>query len=62
MDNTLNLVRKALKDNSWLNNSPRLHPFSKVLQEICVQNNILLKSNKIVLTKTLYKKALSLVH
>ena len=62
MDNTVNLVIKTLKDNSWPKNSLSLHPFSKLLQELCVQNNILLKNNKIVLPKTLYKKALSLVH
>ena len=62
MDNTLNLVIKALKDNSWPNNSRSLHPFSNILQEICVQNNILLKNNKIVSPKTLRKNALSLVH
>ena len=62
MDNTVNLVIKTLKDNSWPKNSLSLHPFSKLLQELCVQNNILLKNDKIVLPKTLYKKALSLVH
>ena len=62
MDDTLNLVIKALKDNSWPKNSSSLHPFSKILQELCVQNNILLKNDKIVLPKTLHKKALSLVH
>ena len=62
MDNSVNLVIKTLKDNSWPKNSLSLHPFSKLLQELCVQNNILLKNDKIVLPKTLYKKALSLVH
>ena len=62
MDNTVNLVIKTLKDNSWPKNSLSLHPFSKLLQELCVQNNILLKNDKIVLPKALYKKALSLVH
>ena len=62
MDNTLNLVIKALKDNNWPKNSPRLHPFSKISQELCVQNKILIKNNKIALPKTLYKKALSLLH
>ena len=62
MDDTLNLVIKALKDNSWPKNSLSLHPFSKILQELCVKNNILLKKGKIVLPKTLHKKALSLVH
>ena len=62
MVDTLNLVIKALKDNSWPKNSPILHPFSKILQELCVQSNIRLKNDKIVLPKTLYKKALSLVH
>ena len=37
MDATLNLVIKALKDNNWPKNSPSLHPFSKILQELCVQ-------------------------
>ena len=62
MDNTVNLVIKTLKDNSWPKNSLSLLPFSKLLQELCVQNNILLKNDKIVLPKTLYKKVLSLVH
>ena len=38
-----------------------LHPFSNILQELCGQNNILLKNEKIVLPKTLHKKTLSLV-
>ena len=62
MDDTLNLVIKALKNNSRPKNSPSLHPFSKLSQELCMQNNILLKNDKIVLPKTLYKKAVSLVH
>ena len=62
MGNTLNLVIKALKDNSWPKNSLRLHPFSKISQELCVWNNILSKNDKIVVPESLYKKALSLIH
>ena len=50
------------RDNSWPKNSPSLHPFTKISQELCVQNNILLENTKIMLPKTLYKKALSLIH
>ena len=57
MDNTLNLVIKALKDNSWPKNSLSLQPFSNISQKLFVQNNNLLKNGKIVLLKTLYKKA-----
>ena len=62
INDTLNFVIKALRHDSWPKNSPSFYPFSKVSQEFCVQNNILLKSVKIMLPKTLYKKALSLVH
>ena len=62
MDDTLHFIIKALKDNSWPKSSSSLHPFSKILQELYVQNNILLKNNKIVLPETLYKMALPLVH
>ena len=62
IDDTLNLVIKALKDNSWPKSSPSLYLFSKISHELCVQNNILLKNDKILLPKTLYKKALSLMH
>ena len=62
INDTLNLVIKALEGNSRPKNSPSLHPFSKILQELYVQNNILLKSDRIVLPKTLYENALSLVH
>ena len=34
MDDTLNLVIKALKDISWSKNSPSLHPFSKISQKL----------------------------
>ena len=33
MDDTLNLVIKALKDNTWPKNSPTLHPILKISQE-----------------------------
>ena len=36
MDDTLSLIIKALEDNHWPNNSPSLHPFSKISQELCV--------------------------
>ena len=49
MNDTLNLVIKALEGNSWPKNSPSLYPFSKISQELYVENNILLKSDKIVL-------------
>ena len=62
INDTLNLAIKALEGNSRPKNSPSLHPFSKILQELYVQNNILLKSDRIVLPKTLYENALSLVH
>ena len=45
MDDTLNLVIKVLKDNSWPKNSTSLHPFSKISQELCVENNILLTND-----------------
>ena len=57
MDNTLNLVIKALKDNSWPKNALSLQLFSNISQKLFVQNNNLLKNGKIVLLKTLYKKA-----
>ena len=34
MDDTLNLVIKALKDISWSKNSPSLHPFSKISRKL----------------------------
>ena len=55
MDDTLNLVINTLEDNSWPKNSPSLHPLLKISQELCMQNNILLRNDKIVLPKTLYK-------
>ena len=55
MDDIINLVTKALKGNSWPKNSLTLQPFSKISQALCVENY------NIVLSKTLYKKTLSLV-
>ena len=52
LDDTLNLVINTLEDNSWPKNSPNLHPLSKISQELCMQNNILLRNDKIVLPKT----------
>ena len=59
MDDTLNLVIKALKDISWPKNSLSLHLFSKISQELCVQNNILLRNNKILLRKTLQEASIT---
>lgn len=52
MDDTLNVVINDPKDNSWPKNEfTKFKSFLKILQKLYVQNNIILKSNKIVLPK-----------
>ena len=58
MDNTLNLViRQQL--------AKELTEFTSLFknsQDLCVQNNVLLKNDKVVLPETFYIKTISLVH
>ena len=52
---TLNFEIKALKDNSWPKNSPSLHPFSKILQELQAKQHYF-KEQQNQATKTLIQK------
>ena len=58
MDDTLNVVINNPKDNSWPKNEfTKFKSFLKILQKLYVQNNIILKSNKIVLPKNFVRKS-----
>ena len=64
-DPVLNELRELIKSgrNHIPKNKPCLNPYREILSEITyVANGTLLKQDKIILTETLYEKAIKLAH
>ena len=59
-DEVIQEIKKALKTHNLEN--PLINTYANFKSEICESDGIILKENKIVLPKTLQRKALEIVH
>ncbi|MCG8113721.1 MAG: RNase H-like domain-containing protein, partial [Candidatus Thiodiazotropha taylori] len=60
-DDTLAKVRKCIQGNRW-GKSEILRPYRQIKNELTVKGSVILKSNKIIIPKSLQRRVLELAH
>ncbi|PAA77829.1 hypothetical protein BOX15_Mlig004066g4 [Macrostomum lignano] len=58
--NEMRLLKSAIKTGSFKH--PRLRPFKNVREELCVQDDVILRGHRIIIPKSLRMKAIAAVH
>lgn len=60
-DDSLAKVRKCIQGNRW-GKSEILRPYRQIKNELTVKGSVILKSNKIIIPKSLQRRVLELAH